>query len=87
MSKAKKHIQKQAKRNVVSPFKMYWNKENYYIFIAGLALAVIGFYFLSIGNWDSTESLYIAPIILFVVYVLVFPLSILFRKKTEQQTE
>lgn len=87
MAKAKKNIHKQTKKNIVSPFKIYWGKENYYILIGGIFLAIIGFYFLSVDNWDSSESLYVAAILLFAVYVIVFPLSILFRKKTGQTSE
>jgi len=69
------------KKSFQSPFLIYWNKTNYMLFFAGLLLLVIGFYVMSLGEWNSTNSLFVAPIILFIAYVVVFPLAIFFRKK------
>ncbi len=69
------------KKSFHSPFFIYWDKLNYILFGAGLLLLVIGFYVMSLGEWDSTTSLFIAPIILFVAYVIVFPLAIFIRSK------
>lgn len=86
MSKIVRTKQKTSKKTLSSPFSIYWDKSNYYILLAGVILSIIGFYLLSIKPWDSTESLYMAPIVLFIAFVIVFPLSILFRKKeTEDQ--
>jgi membrane protein YdbS with pleckstrin-like domain len=73
-----------SKKSSVSPFSIYWNKANYIFLLAGVATIFLGFYFLSIGPWDSASSLVISPILLFIGYVLIFPASIFFRKKTEQ---
>jgi membrane protein YdbS with pleckstrin-like domain len=82
----KKRVTKVAKRQHVSPFGIYWEKKNYAFFFGGLILVVIGFYFMSIGNWDSFESLVISPIILTVAYIFIFPLSIFYKtKETEVQ--
>jgi len=70
-----------SKKNLVSPFKIYWSPLNYYIFGIGIFLTIVGFYFMSINPWDSTSALFISPIILFITYVVIFPLSILLRKK------
>lgn len=78
---------KTSKKNLVSPFKIYWSPLNYYILGIGIVFTIIGFYFMSIKPWDSTSSLFISPIILFIVYVIVFPLSILFRKKETENKE
>ncbi|MBZ0200644.1 MAG: DUF3098 domain-containing protein [Ignavibacteriaceae bacterium] len=81
----KKNI-KAVKKSVVSPFQIYWEKKNYIFLFAGMALLVLGFYFMSLGNWDSTASLVISPLILGVAYILIFPASILYRKKVEVPT-
>ncbi|MBS4036041.1 MAG: hypothetical protein KGZ85_16375 [Ignavibacterium sp.] len=82
MAKAvKKRSVKTTKKNFVSPFSIYWNRTNYILFFAGILFVIIGFYLMSVGNWDSTTSLVLSPIILFIGYVIIFPLSILFRKK------
>jgi ATP/ADP translocase len=93
MAKAvKKRSVKTTKKTFVSPFSIYWDKTNYILLFAGILFVIVGFYLMSIGNWDSTTSLVISPIILFIGYVIIFPLSILFRKKesaevTENSTD
>jgi membrane protein YdbS with pleckstrin-like domain len=82
--KIKRKSDRQTKKIFVSPFSIYWEKSNYYFLAAGIVVVIFGFYFLSIGPWDSFSSLVIAPILLFIGYVLIFPASILYRKKTDQ---
>jgi membrane protein YdbS with pleckstrin-like domain len=79
--KVKRKFVKQSKKAAASPFSIYWQRMNYYFLAAGIIVVVIGFYFLSIGPWNSFSSLVIAPILLFIGYVLIFPASILYRKK------
>ena len=79
-----------AKKTISSPFGIYWEKKNYLFLFLGFALLIIGYYVMSIGNWDSFASLIISPIILFIAYILIFPASILYKKKeaaskTEEQ--
>lgn len=82
MAKAvKKRSVKTTKKTFVSPFNIYWDKTNYFLLFAGVLFIIVGFYVMSIGNWDSTASLVLSPIILFIGYVIIFPLSILFKKK------
>jgi len=83
--KIKKKSIKQTKKTFVSPFNIYWEKKNYYILALGLLLTIIGFYFMTIGPWDSFSSLVVSPIILFIAYVVIFPLSIFLRKKSEKE--
>lgn len=81
--KTKKKPGKSVKKVLVSPFNIYWEKTNYLLFGVGIAIIIIGFYFMSIGNWDSTASLVISPILLFIGYVIVFPAAIFYRKKSD----
>jgi len=83
--KIRKKSIKQAKKTSASPFNIYWEKKNYYLLALGLLLTVIGFYFMTIGPWDSFSSLVISPIILFIAYVVIFPLSIFLRNKSEKE--
>ena len=80
-TKTKKRTIKQTKKVSVSPFSIYWNKVNYYLLALGILVTIIGFYVMSMGTWDSFTSLVLSPIILFIAYVIIFPLSIFFRKK------
>ena len=59
-------------------------KTNYIIFAIAVATLIIGYYFLSIGPADSTESLTLAPIILVIGYVILVPLAIVWRKKAQK---
>ncbi len=71
---------------LTSPFSIYWSRINYIVLALGIILSILGYYFLSIKPWNSTTSLYLAPILLVLVYLVFFPLSILIKKKepTEQ---
>ena len=69
------------KKNLVSPFNIYWDKKNYMFLFLGFGLLIIGYYVMSLGSWDSTESLIISPIILVIAYILIFPLAIFSKKK------
>jgi FtsH-binding integral membrane protein len=83
-TKIKKKTIKQTKKSSVSPFNIYWEKKNYYLLALGLVVTIIGFYFMTIGPWDSFSSLVISPILLFIAYIIIFPLSIFLRKRTEK---
>jgi len=74
---------------LTSPFSIYWSKINYIILALGIILSILGYYFLSVKPWNSAASLYLAPILLILVYVVFFPLSILIKKKvtTEQESK
>ena len=86
-TKTKKRTIKQTKKVSVSPFSIYWNKMNYYLLALGILVTIIGFYVMSMGTWDSFTSLVLSPIILFIAYVIIFPLSIFFRKKSEEKNQ
>ena len=84
-TKIKKKTIKQTKKSAVSPFNIYWEKKNYYLLALGLIVTVIGFYFMTVGPWDSFSSLVISPILLFIAYIIIFPLSIFLRKKAAKE--
>ena len=80
MAKVKRKSKLQ-KQNVESPFKNYWGKENYILLIVGIAVVFVGFYLMSFGPWDNPISLTISPLVLLVAYLVIFPLSIFYKKK------
>ncbi|MBK9098374.1 MAG: hypothetical protein IPM14_09725 [bacterium] len=84
-TKIRKKTVKQIKKASVSPFNIYWEKKNYYLLVLGLIVTIVGFYFMTIGPWDSFSSLVISPILLFIAYVIIFPLSIFLRKKSDKE--
>lgn len=75
--------QKKNKTNLpsVSPFKDYWGKQNYLLLLIGFAIVFVGFFLMTFGPWDNPLSLTVAPIVLLIAYLVVFPLSILIKKK------
>jgi membrane protein YdbS with pleckstrin-like domain len=77
----RRNIRKQKKTAASSPFNIYWTKRNYLYLLLGVVVIVIGFYFMSIGPWDSFSSLVISPILLVIGYVFIFPMSILHKEK------
>ena len=82
----RKNIRKSKKEKVrVSPFSIYWEKGNYLLLIIGFAAIIIGFYIMSIGQWDSFTSLVISPILLVIGYVLIFPASIFYRRRNNTE--
>ncbi|RKY94279.1 MAG: hypothetical protein DRQ01_02750 [Ignavibacteriae bacterium] len=83
--KIKKRHLKQTKKVRVSPFSIYWEKKNYQFLVLGIVVVVVGFYLLSVGAWNSFTSIVIAPILLVAGYVLIFPLSIFYRKKDKKE--
>ncbi len=87
MAKVVKKSNVKVAKKLPSPFFIYWEKSNYFLLILGIILLIIGFFAMSIGSWDSTSSLVISPIILFIAYVLIFPIAILYRKKSKSEDE
>lgn len=81
----KKNVKTSSTKSLPSPFNIYWEKINYILFGLGMFLIIVGFYFMGQGEWNSTSSLVISPILLFIGFVVVMPASILYRKKSEAQ--
>ena len=81
-TKTKKKNVKTAQKSLPSPFNNYWEKTNYLLFGLGVLVIILGFYFMSLGDWNSTSSLVISPILLVIGFVVILPASILFRKKS-----
>ena len=73
-------------KKVVSPFNIYWRKNNFYLLFAGLLVIIAGFVFMSMGGWDSFPSLFISPVILVIGYLVILPASILFLGKKDSES-
>lgn len=79
MTKEKRNLKSVKKTVIVSPFKDYWGKNNYYILYLGLGLLILGYILMAQGPWDNPLSLSISPIILLIAYLVIIPLSIVFK--------
>ena len=84
-TKTKKKNVKTSSKTLPSPFNMYWERTNYILFGLGAFLIILGFYFMGQGEWNSSSSLVISPILLFLGFVVLIPVSILYRKRSEGQ--
>ncbi|MCF7811855.1 DUF3098 domain-containing protein [bacterium] len=58
-------------------------KPNLILFLVGVAILIIGFLLMSIGPWDNPLSRSVAPIVLLVGYLIVFPAAIFYRKSSD----
>jgi ATP/ADP translocase len=83
MAKPKKRVKGQ-KKTIESPFKFYWTKNNYLLLITGLVLLTVGFVLMAQGPWDNPVSLTIAPLVILVAYLVIFPLAIFYKNKSKE---
>ena len=58
-----------------------FGKINYLLFGAGLALLMLGYFFMANGEVNSFQSLTLAPILLFLGYIVVIPTALVFRQE------
>ena len=57
---------------------------NYLLFGVNIATVILGYIIMASGEVDSTQSVTIAPLLLFLGYVIIIPISIMYRKKAKQ---
>ena len=70
------------KQNNFSLFDSWaFGKLNYILFSIGLALVIFGYIFMASGDVNSFQSLTLAPIMLFLGYIVVIPISLVYRDK------
>ena len=53
------------------------SKLNYLIFVSGLILIFVGYIIMATGEVNSFQSLTLAPIFLFLGYIVLIPLSLI----------
>jgi len=58
-----------------------FNKINYIIFFIGVLFIIFGYIIMSTGTVNSFQSLTLAPIMLFVGYIILIPASLIYREK------
>jgi len=75
----------QRKKSAPKKVSLPFTKENYVIFLAGLAVIVIGYVCLNTPPVNGAISLTVAPLFLCLGYLVMIPLSILYRKKESKE--
>ena len=63
------------------------SKINYILFAIGLTLIILGYILMGKGEVYSFQSLTLAPIMLFVGYIIVIPASLIYRDKNSLEAE
>ena len=79
-----KNIRKsQSKEKIKVNVSLSWgfSKLNYLIFTFGLISIICGYIVMATGEVYSFQSLTLAPIFLFLGYIILIPISLLIKKK------
>ena len=61
-----------------------YGKENYIIFAVGMITIILGYILMATGETYSFQSLSIAPVFLFVGYLVLIPLSLTYKKNKKE---
>ena len=72
------HNNKDSSRELFQGWK--FEKENYVFFIAGVISVILGYIIMATGETYSFQSLSLAPILLFVGYIILIPFSLIYKK-------
>ena len=58
-----------------------YDKENYIIFSVGIITIILGYVIMATGDTYSFQSLSLAPVLLFIGYIILIPIALLYKKK------
>ena len=61
-----------------------FSKKNYVLGGIGLATIIFGYVVMASGTVNSFQSLTLAPIMLFVGYLIIIPIALIYRDKKKQ---
>ena len=56
-----------------------FNKTNYFLFFNGILLIILGYFMMAYGEVNSFQSLTLAPIILFIGYIILIPSALIYK--------
>ena len=63
-----------------------FSSKNYLIFGIGLVLIILGYFIMVMGTVNSFQSLTLAPIMLFIGYIVIIPLALIYRDKSDKNS-
>ncbi|MFQ6675330.1 MAG: DUF3098 domain-containing protein [Fidelibacterota bacterium] len=68
------------------PFKGWaFTRRNYLLFGMGVLIIILGYVIMATGDVNSFQALTLAPILLFLGYLVIIPASLLYRDKSAPQ--
>ena len=73
------HNNKESSDNIFDSWS--YDKENYVLFGAGIITIILGYIIMATGDTNSFQSLSLAPILLFIGYIILIPIALLYKKK------
>ncbi len=76
--------EKERRKSSFQKHDIPFSKKNFIVLIIGIAIIFIGFYLMAIGGVDSFIAITLAPILLFIAYVIIIPYGILKRFKNNK---
>jgi membrane protein YdbS with pleckstrin-like domain len=79
-------VKKKTKKKSAFVGNITLTRRNFAIFGIGILAIIIGYIVMATGETYSVQSLVIAPILLLIGYLIIVPISILYRKKGANQT-
>ena len=56
-----------------------FNKKNYLLFGIGIIVIILGYVIMATGEVNSFQSVKLAPVLLFIGYLVILPLSIFYK--------
>ena len=57
-----------------------YDKENYILFAVGIITIILGYVIMALGETYSFQSLSIAPVFLFIGYLILIPIALIYKK-------
>ena len=58
-----------------------FNKTNYFLLFSGVLFIILGYVVMAYGEVNSFQSLTLAPIILFIGYIILIPSALIYRER------
>ena len=56
-----------------------FNKTNYLLLFSGILLIILGYFIMVYGEVNSFQSLTLAPVILFIGYIILIPSALIYK--------
>mgnify|MGYP000483314885 FL=1 len=61
-----------------------FDKENYILFAVGIITIILGYVIMALGETYSFQSLSVAPVFLFIGYLILIPVSLIYKKNKQK---